>query len=523
MQTRRLLTLQALTCVIILPLILSFATVLRFYVPPVDALLPTLVQNKTHLNSGTNNNDSFVCVLVSTPAYTDVLILTSIACDSSRMISNISWTGVTWARAVINVQVEIWYGIVFSSGFVASSGIVTYSGSVAWDVDVFEYRGINASSPFDKSATASGTTELPLLTGTTATISSPYELCVGAIFSYTATNGENDQSSNNATFNFFDGTSYDYYATYYQSLATLTIITSATGSYQGSTTVSHSSVWDGAIATFKVVSAQFTAYSSSRTPPVPVGSSQYFLLNATVDTVSQWQDVCNFTWGLDNGVQLNYDNATNTFSKPVDDSNYCTLSSAGNSVTKPTSTSMMTSWNVSFSSSMPTGYVSVNITSALLWVLISGIPTSFTGTVAFSNLFYFVNDLSPVYNVARFEFSPTNPVLGDIVSFDATQTVNVTAISDYSWNFGDGNVTHGPALITITHAFVVAGSYNVSLTLTGTGLDHAFTFHTVDVHSGASGATTFIELGAASLAVGVFLGAVFVYYMFVIHKKREAS
>ena len=42
-------------------------------------------------------------------------------------------------------------------------------------------------------------------------------------------------------------------------------------------------------------------------------------------------------------------------------------------------------------------------------------------------------------------------------------------ITDYSWNFGDGFVTNGAALITVVHTFATAGYHDVTLTVTDNG------------------------------------------------------
>jgi parallel beta-helix repeat protein len=69
---------------------------------------------------------------------------------------------------------------------------------------------------------------------------------------------------------------------------------------------------------------------------------------------------------------------------------------------------------------------------------------------------------------AFFEYSPTNPVVGQTITFNATLSTtpcNPRTIVSYTWNFADGNVTTitDP---TIVHAFAAPGNYNVSLTLT---------------------------------------------------------
>jgi PKD repeat protein len=71
---------------------------------------------------------------------------------------------------------------------------------------------------------------------------------------------------------------------------------------------------------------------------------------------------------------------------------------------------------------------------------------------------------------AKFEFSPTNPVVGQSINFDASESKAATGhqIVSYSWNFGDGATAGGTP---VAHAFATAGTYNVTLTVTDdTGL-----------------------------------------------------
>jgi len=71
--------------------------------------------------------------------------------------------------------------------------------------------------------------------------------------------------------------------------------------------------------------------------------------------------------------------------------------------------------------------------------------------------------------VASFTFSPSNPIIEDQVSFDASASYDSDgSIVSYQWDFGDGNVTT-VATPTIIHVYTVAGStvnYTVALTVT---------------------------------------------------------
>ncbi len=66
--------------------------------------------------------------------------------------------------------------------------------------------------------------------------------------------------------------------------------------------------------------------------------------------------------------------------------------------------------------------------------------------------------------VANFNFSPSDPIVGGIVSFDASSSSDPDgSITSYAWNFGDGSTGSGQF---VTHAFAASGTYSVTLTVT---------------------------------------------------------
>jgi PKD repeat protein len=68
--------------------------------------------------------------------------------------------------------------------------------------------------------------------------------------------------------------------------------------------------------------------------------------------------------------------------------------------------------------------------------------------------------------VASFSFSPPNPYVREIVTFDASNsTTTAEAIVSYEWNFGDGNSTIVEVMST-THYYNEAKDYNVTLKVT---------------------------------------------------------
>lgn len=65
--------------------------------------------------------------------------------------------------------------------------------------------------------------------------------------------------------------------------------------------------------------------------------------------------------------------------------------------------------------------------------------------------------------VAAFQYSPSAPIIEQMITFDASGTTSSDPIVSYSWNFGDGTTASG---MTVTHAFPNVASYSVMLTVT---------------------------------------------------------
>jgi len=65
--------------------------------------------------------------------------------------------------------------------------------------------------------------------------------------------------------------------------------------------------------------------------------------------------------------------------------------------------------------------------------------------------------------IASFTYYPENPLLGEQITFDASQSKGT--IVKYVWDFGDGNVTNTTEE-TINHSYSEAGNYEVTLTVT---------------------------------------------------------
>ena len=70
--------------------------------------------------------------------------------------------------------------------------------------------------------------------------------------------------------------------------------------------------------------------------------------------------------------------------------------------------------------------------------------------------------------VARFTFSPENPVVGEPVTFDASTSVDpatglgTNSIVSYHWAFGDGHEGTG---VVVEHIYNLPGNYTVTLTI----------------------------------------------------------
>ncbi len=97
--------------------------------------------------------------------------------------------------------------------------------------------------------------------------------------------------------------------------------------------------------------------------------------------------------------------------------------------------------------------------------------------------------------VAGFNFSPSNPVNGQTVSFDDTTT---GAPTTWSWNFGDGT---GSNAQRPTHAFANPGTYTVTLT-TSNATSSSSISHTIAVAQATFTTRTLVSASAQTNGVG---------------------
>ncbi|MCW4034878.1 MAG: PKD domain-containing protein [Candidatus Bathyarchaeota archaeon] len=66
--------------------------------------------------------------------------------------------------------------------------------------------------------------------------------------------------------------------------------------------------------------------------------------------------------------------------------------------------------------------------------------------------------------LAIFSVTPSTPHATSQITFDASASIEYSTITDYTWDFGDNNVTSFSNPI-VTHTYAVSGSYNVTLTV----------------------------------------------------------
>jgi len=78
----------------------------------------------------------------------------------------------------------------------------------------------------------------------------------------------------------------------------------------------------------------------------------------------------------------------------------------------------------------------------------------------------FITVTPPIPPVASFAYSPTTPLVGQSVTFNASASYDPDGtIIQYSWNFGDNTKVNETDSIS-THTYAAVGTYNVTLTVT---------------------------------------------------------
>src|SRR5205807_1264292 len=110
---------------------------------------------------------------------------------------------------------------------------------------------------------------------------------------------------------------------------------------------------------------------------------------------------------------------------------------------------------------LPLRNLAIILTVSIL-VSAVGLPVKTNG--ASNPLAAFIYE-SCVACVPRYTFQPTNPVVGQQVTFNASDSISYNStnpIKEYDWSFGDG--TSGTGAI-ITHSYSAESSYRIVLTL----------------------------------------------------------
>jgi len=77
-----------------------------------------------------------------------------------------------------------------------------------------------------------------------------------------------------------------------------------------------------------------------------------------------------------------------------------------------------------------------------------------------------VSDPDNLVPISYFTYTPEIPAIGELVTFGASPYDPDGSITRYEWNFGDGSTASGGI---VTHAYSLAGDYNVTLVVTDDG------------------------------------------------------
>ena len=225
-------------------------------------------------NSGTNAVTSFSVTLPSPTDGNTLIAVISTRGTSAGRVTSLTQAGAVWARAAQaananGTTTEIWYAPNVSS---AGTSLVVTQASLRSAAIVLEYSGVLTASSLDQTNSATGN-NATVFTGMTPTTTQANELWIGGIglLNSTYTLGTPTNSfaavtsaqSTNAT----AGNNAKVYA--------LERVATVTGAAASGATVSTSSQWSGAIATFRAVQAA---------PPLSLSGSaatNYTLVGAT--------------------------------------------------------------------------------------------------------------------------------------------------------------------------------------------------------------------------------------------------
>jgi len=111
-------------------------------------------------------------------------------------------------------------------------------------------------------------------------------------------------------------------------------------------------------------------------------------------------------------------------------------------------------------------FEATNTTAKSAFNVSAQVPPVTNETDVADNIFMDVNGTIQLLPVAYFTFSPSEPISGLMVTFDASASyapgTPTKTIDSYSWDFGDGTNATG---VTVTHTYGSTGTFSVTLTV----------------------------------------------------------
>ena len=203
-------------------------------------------------NSGSSKATTFSVTLTSTPVSGNTMIaVISTRGTSAGSVTGITQTGATWSRVTQATNsggstTEIWYASNISG---AGTTVTITQASLRSAAIVMEYSGVLTASPLDVTANSTGNSTAAV-TGTTTTTSQANELWIGGIG---LVNSGYTLSSILNSFTSVTSSQSTSTASNNAKIYALEKFVSATGTASSGGTVSTTSYWSGAIATFKTV------------------------------------------------------------------------------------------------------------------------------------------------------------------------------------------------------------------------------------------------------------------------------
>lgn len=126
------------------------------------------------------------------------------------------------------------------------------------------------------------------------------------------------------------------------------------------------------------------------------------------------------------------------------------------------------------------------------------------------------------YSISRFEFSPSNPGNTTVIMFNGSQSYSTEDITDFSWDFGDGNVTSSGAQDWIEHGYGTDGSYAVTLTVSSTATNtSAMCFQELTVEAGGGGSVSRAGYAAYWLAGAIVVLLILIPTIVIVLRRRH--